>query len=353
MPRYVLSGYGLTPNGLTPNELALEQVNLVLKTASGVTDFSYTYNQGDGSAVLFDIPGNFTLLYDGIDITNDPLDIGFGTIKWGAGQSTKLLVSQSDDVFFLAGIAGDTLPQFHRDKFHVFTEFSILTTGGGDISSGKYAPDQNIALDDFFNGDLSGSITHGTQDDDTLSGGGADNVLVGQKGADVLKGKGGADTLMLGRGNDTGYGGSGGDMVSGYIGKDLLYGGKGADTLIGGTEDDKLWGQSGGDILRAGGGADRVDGGAGDDDMTGGGGADRFVFGNGGDRDRVMDFRAGNDRLVLKDNLWNGDMSAAEVVEEFASKGGGKITMDFGGGDVLVLRDYTKLGSLDDFIDII
>lgn len=348
MPRYVLSGYGLAQNGLE-----FEQVNLVLRTASGVTEFSYTYNDDDGSAVLFDIPGNYTLLYDGIDVTDVALDIGFGTIKWGAGEATKLLVAQGGDVFFLAGVAGDTLPQFHRDQFHVFAEFSALVTGGHDITTGKYAPDQNIAIDDFFNGDLSGPIKHGTQGADTLVGGALGNVLVGQKGADVLKGKGGADTLMLGRGSDKGYGGSGDDMVSGYLGQDLIYGEKGRDTLIGGEANDKLWGQKGADILRGGTGADRLDGGGGDDRYTGGRGEDRFVFADGGDRDRINDFGQGPDRLVLNDNLWTGELTASEVVEEFATRGGGNITFDFGGGDVLVLRDYTALGTLDDFIDII
>ena len=346
MPKYVLNGFGITAAGFSA-------VNVEIRTTSGVTDFTYSYFTNSESTIFADVEGDYRLFYDGDEI--DPADqiIGFANLKWGAGLATKILLVENDDAFFIAPISGDTAPQFHRDKGHVFGEFGDMVSDGGNVKNGAFAPGKTIPLADFFEGDQSGTAKYGTTGKDKISGTSKADLLIGLKGADVLKGKAGADTLMLGRSDDKGIGGGGNDMITGYIGDDLLYGGGGGDTLIGGSDDDKLWGQKGDDKLFGGNDQDRLDGGAGDDALTGGKKVDRFVFSDGGDRDRINDFGNGADRLLLNDNLWTGQMSESEVVEEFATRGGGNITFDFGGGDVLVLRDYTQLGSLDAFIDII
>lgn len=346
VPTYVLSGFGITAGGF-------EATDVELRTANGVTSFSYTYLTNDDASILADIAGNFSLFYDGTEVNPEDQNLAIGRLKWGAGLVTNYLFVENDDAFFLAPISGDTGPQFHRDNGNVFGEFGDLVTGGGNVKSGPFAPNKTISLSDFFSADLDGVVKYGSGGKDKMGGTKNADVLVGLKGADVLNGKGGADTLMLGRSDDKGYGGSGGDVITGYIGDDLIYGGTGGDRLIGGSDNDKLWGQKGGDKLLGGNGADRLDGGAGDDTLTGGKKADRFVFSEGGDNDKINDFRNGSDRLLLNDNLWNGDMTKAEVVEEFATKSGGKITMDFGGGDVLVLRSYGDLDQLAGFIDII
>ncbi|MFE0756741.1 M10 family metallopeptidase C-terminal domain-containing protein [Inquilinus sp. NPDC058860] len=73
---------------------------------------------------------------------------------------------------------------------------------------------------------------------------------------DTVTGSGENNLLDLGDGNDTG---------SGLGGDDTLLGGGGADTLDGGTGNDDLFGDAGDDILRGGSGADDLNGGAGVD----------------------------------------------------------------------------------------
>lgn len=76
----------------------------------------------------------------------------------------------------------------------------------------------------------------------------------------------------------------------------------GADTMRGVSTRDLMRGGPGDDILFGEAGDDLIAGGAGDDTLTGGSGADRFVFNRtpaSGGVDRITDFVAGEDRVVL------------------------------------------------------
>ena len=72
---------------------------------------------------------------------------------------------------------------------------------------------------------------YGDDGNDSLYGGGADDVLFGGLGDDYLQGRNGNDVLVGGHGDDDLHGGGG---------RDFLIGGKGEDDLDGGTEDDLL-----------------------------------------------------------------------------------------------------------------
>ncbi|RBM40219.1 RTX toxin [Vibrio tarriae] len=94
------------------------------------------------------------------------------------------------------------------------------------------------------------------------------------------------DTLIGGAGNDILFGQGGNDTLNGGVGKDTLYGGNGNDTLIGGDGNDILIGGLGNDIL------------------TGGSGEDLFKWVDGdldGGRDRITDFKIGEDKIDLSD----------------------------------------------------
>ncbi len=67
---------------------------------------------------------------------------------------------------------------------------------------------------------------------DTLSGGGGNDIIYGDAGNDTLNGD---------KGNDVLYGGFGADMLGGGDGNDVLVGGRGADTLIGGFGNDAYY----------------------------------------------------------------------------------------------------------------
>jgi len=116
---------------------------------------------------------------------------------------------------------------------------------------------------------------------ENITGSAYDDQLFGNNVANVLSGGAGADIL---------YGDGGNDVVHGGIGRDALYGGSGSDTLFGGADSD---------VLNGGDGVDRLSGGAGDDILTGGSGNDTFVIAELGGRDRIADFRRGQDKIDL------------------------------------------------------
>lgn len=80
-----------------------------------------------------------------------------------------------------------------------------------------------------------------------------------------------------------------------------LVGSATADTLTGDNADDLIWGADGNDSLSGSGGDDLIAGGAGLDRLSGGAGADVFLFSNDLERDEVLDFELGIDRLDLSD----------------------------------------------------
>jgi Ca2+-binding RTX toxin-like protein len=127
--------------------------------------------------------------------------------------------------------------------------------------------------------------------------------------------------MLGGFGTDRLFGGAGNDVLNGQDGSSTLFGGSGNDRLIGGSS------------------ADLMSGGIGDDLLNGGAGVDGFVFANGYDRDRISDFVSGVDRIKLSDALWTGDLTAAQVLDRFATVGaGGLVSFDFGDGDVLTVQ---------------
>jgi len=133
-----------------------------------------------------------------------------------------------------------------------------------------------------------------------LSGARGRQRLEGGAGDDVLGGEGGADRLSGRDGHDLLLGGGGRDRIAGGAGRDTLEGGGGRDKLAGGPWRDRLDGGGGRDRLKGGGGDDVLEGGAANDVLKGGAGADRFVFDAADGRDRIKDWRDGEDRLDLR-----------------------------------------------------
>jgi cysteinyl-tRNA synthetase len=158
------------------------------------------------------------------------------------------------------------------------------------------------------------------------------DYLTGQAGRDIIRAKGGND------------------VVEGLGGNDRILGGAGQDRVLGGAGQDHLSGNRGRDSLYGGQGNDRLAGGAGFDQLTGGAGSDRFVFSTGSGRDRVMDFQNDVDSLELNEALWGGGKDAAQVLQEYGAESGRRFELDFGEGDLLVLRNITAEALMDDII---
>ena len=124
-------------------------------------------------------------------------------------------------------------------------------------------------------------------------------------------------------------------------------GGSGRDTILGNEFNNNLRGGNGGDSLSGGQGDDVLTGGAGWDQLTGGLGSDRFVMRDNFGRDRILGFEVGVDKLVLDHLLWDGVLTATEVVADFGSVIGGSTVLDFGSGGMVTLVNRLVLAELE------
>jgi Ca2+-binding RTX toxin-like protein len=206
--------------------------------------------------------------------------------------------------------------------------------------------------DDVLAGHAGADTLFGGAGDDRLSGAAGRDRLVGGAGDDTLAGGAGADLLIGGPGRDTASHAAAGRGVTvslahpgrntrdaagdRHVGIENLEGGSGADRLTGNGRANDLWGGDGRDRLQGLGGADRLfggdgrdtlEGGAGNDRLSGGDGADHFVFRRGDGRDTITDFQPGIDTILV----------ARGMVPEVRIAGGA-VTLDFGGGDRLVVE---------------
>ena len=157
----------------------------------------------------------------------------------------------------------------------------------------------------------------GAHEDDTIVGGGGDDVITDEGNAvsKILAGELGDDAIRGGDGNDVlredsnsrNSGGTvgGNDVLDGGGGNDRIGGKAGDDILLGGPGNDQLWGDDGDDILRGGLGNDTLTG----DDNSGGQGSDIFVFAAGEGTDKIKDFELGTDFIGLAGGLSFDDLT--------------------------------------------
>lgn len=176
----------------------------------------------------------------------------------------------------------------------------------------------------------------GGSGNDSITGNGVSNLLLGRSGDDTIDGLNGNDTIRGGNGKDTLDGGRGNDTVLGDGGKDKIVGGNGSDILKGGLGNDVLNGTKG--SL---------------DKMWGQGGRDSFIFRDGFGYDRIMDFEDDFDTIRLDDNLWVGNLTVQQVLDQFATDTGDNILLNFGGGEKLLIRNIADVSMLLDDITII
>lgn len=178
--------------------------------------------------------------------------------------------------------------------------------------------------------------------DETLEGGGADDILTGHggddritggDGGDLLGGRDGDDALVGGAGEDYLHGGGGNDSLSGGLGDDVIHaedgddlaaGDAGADGLYGHGGDDTLSGDAGADTLIGGEGQDSLAGGAGDDAVSGGIGDDLVIGGAGADE---LDGGDGGD------TIWGQSADGADEEADFLNGGAGDDALMLGAGD--------------------
>ena len=224
----------------------------------------------------------------------------------------------------------------------------------GVMTNGALVTGNGAAFPDFISGNSSGNLLNGS----TMA-----DVILGEAGNDTISGGRGNDSIYAGVDDDGIFGGTGYDVISGGpgndrvlagVGNDNLYGDDGHDWLSGEMGNDRLFGGAGADTLNGGHGNDTLDGGIGNDVLFGGSGVDTFVFRSGSGQDRIVDFLAGrNDVLWLDDALWQGALTAEQVVSQFGVVSAQGVVLTFASGDSLQIDRFHSVSALVAYIDIV
>ena len=335
---------------------------IVISKLSANSDLgNLTY--GDAQTVAGSLFGGNDLIdFRATDLTGFASTIVIGG-DVGAVASTGALVAGNDTIHGSAladQIAGD---YFSNSGFVEGGKDRLFGYGGNDTISGNEGRDQ------LFGGDGDDSLNGGL-DGDIIDGGIGNDNMTGDTGNDIMTGGDGNDTMIAGSGSDTVDGGIGDDAADAGAGADVMIGGTGKDGLFGGTGNDSISGDAGNDTLQGGDGADTMlggagfdlllggndndflDGGASNDNLFGNAGVDTFNFAIGGGTDTIRDMVAGvglNDVIRLE-GFGTAFDTFAEVMAA-ATDNGTDTTINFGGGNVLIIQNVTVAQfNTDDFI---
>ncbi|UWR35834.1 CAP domain-containing protein (plasmid) [Sulfitobacter sp. W027] len=336
-------------------------------------------NGGAGDDTLHGGDGNDTL--NGGE-GNDYLHGGSDADRiWASAGNDRVLGGAGDDV--IGGMDGtDTIwAGSGNDTIYAGNGSDVVGGGNGnDAIWGNRGDDRIWGNDghDTIDGGQGHDTLDGGNDADRIWAGTGNDLLLGGAGDDVLGGMDGFDKIWAGSGDDTIYaggwsdtvgGGDGNDVIWGANGNDLIWGGDGHDKIDGGLHNDSLYGGGGDDrisgdagndslmgswgrdTLRGGAGDDTLEGGAGNDLLTGGTGDDTFVFAVRSGRDEISDFDDG-DVLRLDEDLWSathGQLNTQQVVSTFGRVTDGNTTLEFDGGEVLVLNGVNDLIEIELF----
>ena len=267
---------------------------------------------------------------------------------YNASMATQAFATSGAAVFLTGVVYGDT----DANNFYSIGEagpatvFSVGSASDTSEAAGGYGVATAAGANLLVQVNQGGALSSVRID---LSGGNAKLDLVGGSlllaSTNLQLVSGVADARLLGIGDI--------DLRGNGVANDLT-GNNGANLVIGIGGTDSLSGGAGNDTLNGGGSIDRLGGGTGDDRLIGGAKADRFVFGNGDGKDRITDFTAAQgDRLELDDALWGSTLTTAQVVANFAHVVAAGVSLDFGGGDVLMLAGLTTTAGLAGLIDIV
>lgn len=277
---------------------------------------------------------------------------GNDTISGGSGDDT---IGGGTGADWMDGQGGANTVSYATSLSRVSVDLEQMKAWDGDASGDR--------LFNFRNAE-------GGYGNDSLFGNGNRNTLIGGEGNDKLYGRDGSDVLRGGAGGDLIDGGAGNDTVS-YAGSKTgivillgttpyAYGGDAqGDTFIsienvrGSEGNDYIGGDDGDNRIDGRAGFDYLSGNGGNDTLTGGANGDQFHFGWGYAQDTVTDFEfAGdNDVLFLEMGPPYDTFEDVMAVASATGVGGVDTQFDFGGGDVLTLRNVLMSDlSASDFI---
>ncbi|MCT8330674.1 calcium-binding protein [Albidovulum sediminis] len=298
---------------------------------------------------------------------NDTLRGGEGIDNLVGGEGADLLDGGEG---LDRAVYSDATSGLRIDLLEPWTNTGIAA---GDIFVSVEAVRASAYADELF-GDHGNNTLDGGTGNDQIFGRGGNDWLLGRAGDDLLDGMEGNDILLGGPGADRFVGGAGidrahyGDSAVGllvdllypanntgiaagdtYSGIENLQGSLGNDTLWGDDRGNMILGARGNDLIRGRGGNDfligldgndTLSGMSGDDTLEGGAGADVFLFEAGSGIDRVKDFQIGQDALRFDPALAAvSGMDALTLISTYGQSTAAGATFDFGGGDVLIIRN--------------
>jgi Ca2+-binding RTX toxin-like protein len=264
-------------------------------------------------------------LFGGPSVEADTLNGGAGVdrLAGGKGNDTYIVDVASDLVVELASEGTDTV--LSSASFSLGSNVERLTLSGTGTINGT-----GNTLANTITGNGAANSLNGSSGNDTLSGGAGNDTLTGGLGIDSMVGGTGNDTYSVdsltdrvtetstlvaeidtvvssvtwtlgsnverltlsGTGTINGTGNTLANTITGNAGVNVLNGGSGNDTINGAA------------------GNDTVAGGLGNDSLTGGVGVDTFLFNTTRSAttnvDRITDFTAVDDRLLLDDAVFAG-----------------------------------------------
>lgn len=265
---------------------------------------------------------------------DDTLLGGSGEDYLNGGQGDDILLGGKGDDTMTGGTGNDAFVYRAGDGDDVITDFTpgedTIQMGGDDTSGYEisYNPETGNSTITYAGGTITVEGVQITADDIEFYG-------LGTDGDDNVRGGVADDYLLAADGNDTVTAGGGDDTIGGGAGNDLIDGGDGDDMISGGT---------------------------GNDTITGGAGDDMFVYHAGGGDDVITDFTPGEDTLLLV-GVAQGDYTIAydpETGNSTITYAGGTITVEGAqiSGDDISLEtwgtegdDAINGGVGDDFID--
>ena len=170
----------------------------------------------------------------------------------------------------------------------------------------------------------------GSDENDTIVGNDANNILRGETENSQSFDIGGSDYIR-------GYGGN--DIIYGDVGNDSLQGDGGNDSIIGGSDNDLAVGNSGSDTIFGGTGNDTISGGRGSDTIFGGDDND-FIHGGSAESNEidVLIGGSGNDIFYLGDERG--------ISYGFGARKGFAIIRDYQDGDVIAVSPGVQANDL-------
>lgn len=319
--RYELTGAGTPLNQIGASALPVAEAgsNIVdmAQITLGAVTYVLTASSSDDRLAVFELGASASLTYIDAADTQTGLGIDRPTAIETAlvgGQALVVLASAGSSSLTVFSIASDgTLTPEHHLIDTLDTRFdgvktltiaaqndrALVVVGGADdgISVFELTPQGRL----IHVADLADGVDRGLQNVEALEAtwrGDTLHIFVGSIS------EAGVTQLAL----DVG---APGQILEATAQGQNLTGGSGRDILYGGAGNNTLRGSAGEDILH---------GGEGNDQFIGGAGADTFVVVGDDTSDRIQDFAAGEDSIVLMD--WKDALSVAELTLVSTASGG-------------------------------